>query len=162
MRKGFQKLSDEGLVTFHLKPSEKSPRSRVGDDREKVDRPCCRPHQCPDWVPCRRVHPRGFWERWEKSGKNYNELRRMYIAHTHLNLTFHLKSIAFQFHEKPETCIGTARGRVPVSVKCMDFLFTITCYGGVNIHEPVRRFDIADTDGKPHPGGVGRKSLIVG
>lgn len=40
--------------------------------------------------------------------------------------------------------------------------FTIACLWGVNIHEPIRRLNIADTDREPHTRGNGPENLTAG
>ena len=74
---------------FHLKLQGEFPRNLVRHNSEKGNRLCCRRHLCQDWVPYHRVHPRGCWGQWGRSGRNCSGLRRMCI-HLHLNLVLQL------------------------------------------------------------------------
>lgn len=145
---------------FHPKLPGGSLRNWVRDDNEKGNHPYCRRHRCPDWVLYHRVHHHGCWERWERSGRNCSELRRMYIC-IHLNLALHLKPTTFQFRKKPETRISIVGRRVSVPVECMVLSRTIAYYWGVNIHEPLCRFAIADSNREPYTREIGRASLTA-
>lgn len=96
MGTSFRKPSEEGLVMFYPKLQEGFLRNWGRRDNEKGNHLHCRRHRCPDWAHCHRVHPRGCWGRWGRSGRNCNGLRRMCI-HTPINLILRLNSSLFSF-----------------------------------------------------------------
>jgi hypothetical protein len=97
-------------------------------------------------------------------GKKWEELQRTetYVYSLKPKPCFIANPTQFQFHKKPETCIGVVGRHVSISFERVVGSHTIACHWGFDIHEPVHRLDIADTNREPDSREIGYANLTAG